>query len=112
MGMRNCGHQVGIGVGKRWEDVHISDADQNKDGIGPTYLDMSKFHQKGTWFDALEYAVHVTKYGAGMSEVCVISPKNPSDDVLDHGPFPKRRKRSMPGSNSLEIVYFCDGRSN
>jgi hypothetical protein len=102
-GQRKCGHQIGIASSTgRWRDIVLGDADLHKDGIGPVFVTFNgpewKDHKK--WWGALEYIVHVTKFGPTTSDFCNLSPHNLSNDSLD--------KYRGVGSNSLDLMYFSD----
>lgn len=100
-GQQKCGHQLGIASPTgSWRDWVIVDADLHKDGIGPIFVRFEGPEWMEGWWDAWKELVHVTKFGAGTSEFCNLSPWNPNDDSLD-----KFRGTRKVGSNSLDIVY-------
>lgn len=104
-GQRKCGHQIGIASADgNWRNLIIGDADIHKDGIGPVFINFkgSKWNDKREWWGALEYLVHVTKFGYDTSEFCNLSPHNLPDDSLD-----KYRGKRV-GKNSVDMLYFTD----
>jgi hypothetical protein len=103
-GQRKCGHQIGIAsTNGNWRNLIIGDADVHKDGIGPVFINYrgSKWSEKKEWWGALEYVVHVTKFGSD-SQFCNLSLHNPPDDSLD-----KYRGKRV-GKNSVDMLYFTD----
>ena len=98
-GQRKCGHQIGISLtGPGWRDAVIGDSDLHKDGISPVHVRYDGAPEG--WWPAWQALVHVTKFGAGTSEFCNLSPHNPPDDSLD------RYRRAASGSCSLDMVYI------
>lgn len=104
-GQRKCGHQIGIASADGcWRHLIIGDADLHKDGVGPVHINFEgdKWRNKKAWWGALEYLVHVTKFGPDLSEFCNLSPHNRPDDELDKYRGQKR------GKNSIDMLYFSD----
>ena len=102
MGQRKCGHQIGMSCPTDdWRDWTLGDADLHKDGIGPIHIRFVGDEWKGDrWWEAWRELVHVTKFGAGRSEFCSLSPHNERNDALD-----RYRGARKTGSNSIDAVY-------
>ena len=100
-GQKKCGHQMGItSPTGSWRDWVIVDADLHKDGISPIFVRFDGSEWVDKWWDAWRELMHVTKYGAGASEFCNLSPWNPNNSSLD-----QYRGTRDPGTNSLDLVY-------
>lgn len=100
-GQQKCGHQLGItSPTGSWRDWVIVDADLHKDGISPVFVRFDGPEWMERWWDAWRELIHVTKFGAGTSEFCNLSPWNPANDSLD-----RFRGTRNAGSNSLDLVY-------
>ena len=105
-GQKKCGHQLGIlcPTGS-WRDWVIVDADLHKDGISPVFVRFDGPQWLERWWEAWRHIIHVTKFGAGTSEFCNLSPWNPNNDSLEH-----YRGTPRPGTNSLDVLYMSIGR--
>jgi hypothetical protein len=104
MGSAKCGHQTGlchINDDKVWG---MSDADMNKDGIGPLYFvfDPKVFCDETLWWKSWARTPLVTKYNHG--EFCPINPHNPADNSLDTFKL-KQRRFGRVGTVSCDWIY-------
>lgn len=102
MGQRVCGHQISTVCTseKGWRRWIIADADMHKSGIGPTHIYFDGDDYTGCqWWAAWRDLVHVTRFGNGGSELCVISPHNPKDGTYD------KYRGEEPGSNSIDMIF-------
>jgi len=111
-GQKKCGHQLGItSPTGSWRDWAIVDADLHKDGISPVFVRFEGSEWLEGWWDAWRELMHVTKFGAGGSEFCNLSPWNPDNSSLD-----QYRGTNKVGTNSLDLVYVSipdgDGAQN
>lgn len=107
MGSRKCGHQIGAStIDDNWRYWGIGDADLHKSGIGPFFIIFRGKRWVDRWWDAWNYVVHVTKFGANTSEFCNINPQNPNDSLLDK--FRGSSKKTAVGSTSIDILYAVD----
>ena len=82
----------------------IVDADLHKDGISPVFVRFEGSEWLDGWWEAWRELMHVTKFGAGTSEFCNLSPWNPHNASLDQ----YRGARNV-GTNSLDLVYVSIG---
>ena len=104
MGAMKCGHQLGVCFPSScWRCMAITDADQHKHGIGPTYIKFEgeEWNEHEPWWRGCDNLVHITKFGDGGSEFCIISPRNPADDSLDV----YRSASHKSGTVSLDVLY-------
>lgn len=100
-GQMKCGHQMGVtSPTGSWRDWVIVDADLHKDGISPIFVRFDGPEWLEKWWNAWRDLMHVTKFGAGTSEFCNLSPWNPTNTSLDI-----YRGTTGPGTNSLDLVY-------
>lgn len=98
-GQRKCGHQVGIAsTDGSWRSLVVGDADCHKDQIGPEFIVFEGSKWKTLWWKALEYVIHVTKYGFEYCEFCDHNLHNKKDDSLD-------RFKGANGKNSIDCLY-------
>ena len=101
MGQRKCGHQIGAcSPSGDWREWMLGDADLHKDHIGPIFVRFDDAKWRQDWWKAWRELVHVTKFGAGNSEFCSLSPHNEDNRRLD-------RYRAV-GSNSIDVLYTPD----
>ena len=101
-GNRKCGHQIGWVTLDSWRHVMAGDADLHKDGIGPLFVHFDGPEWKNKWWDGCREMLHVAKFGPGRKDFCNLSPHNEADDLLDS----YRGAASIPGKNSLDIIYL------
>ena len=102
MGQKKCGHQIGLTCPTgSWRDWMIVDADLHKDGISPVFIRFEGPRWNDRWWTAWRELVHVTKYGAGTSEFCNLSPWNEHNASLDR----YRAASADVGTNSIDALY-------
>ena len=109
LGQRKCGHQIGMtSPSGNWRDWCICDADLHKSGIGPLFVNFQgpEWSSGTRWWDAWRELIHVTKFGMGRREFCIINPHNESDARLDA--FRSSDAFRSVGSTCVDAVFVSD----
>lgn len=113
-GHRKCEHQCAlVCCGESWTQWGMTDADAHKEDIGPCFFEFTP-EMSDQWWEKWKNVVNLTKFGSNASEFCPMSPWNVTDTTYDKYKGARlrgtRERAKPPGTLSLDVLYFCDGR--